>query len=683
MAVKVNPICATYLLDNPKELLECFSQGWTYPNRPILINKKYPYKLLYAISPDDFALQINDRISSAIQYQVKEACKRHKQNVKMYRVKPIDIAFLVDMLPVVVRDQHGKYHRAEINSINTEKKNVCVHFVDLGEDGWVAATTVYPPSTDLLRYPKLALLCRLAQVVPFGRMKKWRKYDYAKLFDAKKSSYFSISIVDRGVHQVYLECDKQDIGYKMVMNLGLADYVPLICEYNNNDGYANRAKKMLGKYPRYDFCDWIGQQLAAFGTLVRRVGKNGHIKIHLQLDSNIMQVVNDMLDQLEKFPDYLKNSRDFAKEVGDAVLVRHGADKTKYRATIFQKSGSEYLVKLVDYGDFINVNENDLLLIPRMLVSVPEAATPCYLAELLAINPTKQTDKLADMLNELITEKDLYCRIGFVDYIDRQDPWDARKCIVTLEREEDGKPFSEILQVPKVNLSQSYTHRFPRVSESLAAMLLGSDSAYFPGVRYKGFVSCVVDHESVWLQLEGDDIRAEELTVELNDFYSKWSDCLKLDSDALVPGIYVGAQQNDEDDTRFYRALITEIFPDMKKYKVIFLDYGNNDVVPIGMMKPLPAYFCKDKCFAIQIALPLEFLPEANPDTFLEWIACLNNAEDLSVYIQDVDGINFGWIFSKETSIAHDVVRNNTHLVKLKIPCEKLPFEVEPQLLEF
>lgn len=62
-----------------------------------------------------------------------------------------------------------------------------------------------------------------------------------------------------------------------------------------------------------------------------------------------------------------------------------------------------------------------------MLVSVPEAATPCYLAELLAINPTKQTDKLADMLNELITEKDLYCRIGFVDYIDRQDPWDARK----------------------------------------------------------------------------------------------------------------------------------------------------------------------------------------------------------------------------------------------------------------
>lgn len=151
-------------------------------------------------------------------------------------------------LRLVAHGLHRKYHRAEINSINTEKKNVCVHFVDLGEDGWVAATTVYPPSTDLLRYPKLALLCRLAQVVPFGRMKKWRKYDYAKLFDAKKSSYFSISIVDRGVHQVYLECDKQDIGYKMVMNLGLADYVPLICEYNNNDGYANRGRQEVGEY---------------------------------------------------------------------------------------------------------------------------------------------------------------------------------------------------------------------------------------------------------------------------------------------------------------------------------------------------------------------------------------------------------------------------------------------------
>lgn len=65
---------------------------------------------------------------------------------------------------------------------------------------------------------------------------------------------------------------------------------------------------------------------------------------------------------------YLKNSRDFAKEVGDAVLVRHGADKTKYRATIFQKSGSEYLVKLVDYGDFINVNENDVSVVVCLAV---------------------------------------------------------------------------------------------------------------------------------------------------------------------------------------------------------------------------------------------------------------------------------------------------------------------------
>lgn len=71
----------------------------------------------YAISPDDFALQINDRISSAIQYQVKEACKRHKQNVKMYRVKPIDIAFLVDMLPVVVRDQHGYFYHYFLSNL--------------------------------------------------------------------------------------------------------------------------------------------------------------------------------------------------------------------------------------------------------------------------------------------------------------------------------------------------------------------------------------------------------------------------------------------------------------------------------------------------------------------------------------------------------------------------------------
>jgi hypothetical protein len=209
------------------ELLENFEKGWTYPHRPMMLNEKYRYKLLYVGNPDDFSIQIDDRISSILEAQIKTACNQMKKYVESTGFNPIGIQDLKDMLPVAVKDDEGNYLRGEINCVNFEKNEVNVFLVDKGEDKWVPINFIFPPSIDMLRFPKLTLMCRLAQVVPYEKAAVWKQFDYRDLFQGKESSLFSISLPDRGMYEVYLECDGMDVGYDMVMNKGLADFVPL------------------------------------------------------------------------------------------------------------------------------------------------------------------------------------------------------------------------------------------------------------------------------------------------------------------------------------------------------------------------------------------------------------------------------------------------------------------------
>jgi hypothetical protein len=61
---------------------------------------------------------------------------------------------------------------------------------------------------------------------------------------------------------------------------------------------------MVGKYPRNDFTDWLGQKIAAYGTKVSRVGKSGRFKVHLQLDTNLM---DKLWEKINALPEEVSN----------------------------------------------------------------------------------------------------------------------------------------------------------------------------------------------------------------------------------------------------------------------------------------------------------------------------------------------------------------------------------------
>ncbi|OXA60639.1 Tudor domain-containing protein 1 [Folsomia candida] len=653
---------AEMLLDKD---LDTLKDKWCYPDRPLMINQKYSYKLLSAISPDNFSLIVNDWTSLLIQRQIKEAMNLHLQDVA--GCAPVDVACLKDGLPVTVKFKDGKLRRAEVNLVN--EKGVNVYMVDSGVDILVSADSIYPSSTELLRLPKLSLMCRLAQVVPFEEKKKWKKYDYKSLFQGKNTSVFEISFIDREVSEVRLTCDKKDVGFEMVMNLGLADFVPLITYGTNDEG-----PQMLGKYPRYDYSDWIGQKIGVFGTKISKVGSN--FKVHLQLHPSIMEAVDA---GLLTYDSTSNDAKDFSKDIGDAVLVAYGEDKMNYRATIFQKSRDGYLVKLVDYGDFVNVQEKDMLKIPNELVEIPEAATPCYLAGLMAADPNKlpSDEAIKGKLMELIIEKNLECYLGLVGFIDGVDPREFRKCIVTLASEE-GKPLLRNFGLRKPNLCKYYTnvdHEFPMIDQDLAKELFSGPSAYMSGVQYEGVVSFIENYDSICIQLEGDDHRADGLSEELTEFLNIWNNVPQLDPSSLINGTYVAARQNIEDDLSYYRAKILEACPDKDEYKVVFLDYGNYDVITSTMIKPLPSYFCKDKAFALKVSIPIKVLPGVSEDEVYHYIEKFTEEQELTVYLKTVDNLIYAWTIRMDKMLTTSLIEGKNPLVKLSMPAPTVPLK--------
>jgi hypothetical protein len=97
------------------------------------------------------------------------------------------------------------------------------------------------------------------------------------------------------------------------------------------------------------------------------------------------------------------------------------------------------MVQLVDFGDFVRIDEKDvcpiksfLLLkfkilyvllwvqmfqIPDELIEFPEASTPCAIAELMG-HPHPPTEEMKNEIKKMIPEQNLYCVIGHSKFID-------------------------------------------------------------------------------------------------------------------------------------------------------------------------------------------------------------------------------------------------------------------------
>jgi hypothetical protein len=170
--------------------------------------------------------------------------------------------------------------------------------------------------------------------------------------------------------------------------------------------------------------------------------------------------------------------------------------------------------------------------------------------------------------------------------------------------------------------------------------------------------------------LENDRIRADKLTEEMSDFYKNWLSCPPVNPKEVKAEAYFAAQRNNEDGC-WYRAKIVDCLSP-GTCKVLYLDYGNIDVISIDKMKPLAKYFGREKSLALEVALPINLVISSHgvnksgsdPQSIINFITGFCGEEELTVLLQRTDVCTYAWIHCYETSLAHTM--RDSGIAKLK-----------------
>jgi hypothetical protein len=99
--------CLASFFENPSLLLQKFNEGWSYPMRPLLMNKRLEYRMLPTTiqNPDFLCVEIQDEITTSVRERVEAECARYQRYISETKgCFPLRMDVMVPMLPVVVVD---------------------------------------------------------------------------------------------------------------------------------------------------------------------------------------------------------------------------------------------------------------------------------------------------------------------------------------------------------------------------------------------------------------------------------------------------------------------------------------------------------------------------------------------------------------------------------------------------
>eukprot|EP00058_Branchiostoma_floridae_P024135 XP_002609625.1 hypothetical protein BRAFLDRAFT_125037 [Branchiostoma floridae] len=324
------------------------------------------------------------------------------------------------------------------------------------------------------------------------------------------------------------------------------------------------------------------------------------------------------LDELMEAIDMHCLSKD-AEEVGKlkpghAVIAKYSVDQGWYRAEVKEAvSPRQYILQFVDYGNQEQVSKSNMRILKPELALLPKQAFPCYLSKVDIVTPEAKA-KFA----ELTAEAQL--KLIIVDK--KQDSYE-----VELENPESVLQINnEILKITatasqskepedvqqKSEREKSTTIATSNRKETEPQLTTPASLKYPPvAVQAGGSVPVYISHcetpAKFWVQVADQEPQLNNLmeAVESSAQAGK-----PLSSTAqLSIGDPCCAQFSE--DCSWYRGRITE--KSEGKLGVQFVDYGNQEMVPLEKVQELQADLLKQPPFAVACVL------EGTKPTGSEW----------------------------------------------------------------
>ncbi|ODN04686.1 Tudor domain-containing protein 1, partial [Orchesella cincta] len=572
-----------------------------YFRRPIFSNTPYKYELVSVVNPYDFSVRIKDDYTAEHATRLKSLMENYSDTLRQDKVGDISrymsshgIREMYEGMPVIAKTEPGEgvssITRGEVLAFDDNKVDVM-----LVDEGGVVSTVhqkIFPMTVDILRVPVLAVPCRMAYIVPDEPTWPVSVNYKDKFSGGVQIIYFQDLIQSTRSYEAVLEVDGVNVGIQF-FHTGVASPVKLpsapIYELESSG---------QPQYPLFDYAPWVGLKNMAFGvrTFVTDDKPSLRTRCILQLQP---ELVNTIQDDISKYVD--ETPEDIQKTglkvaPGVCCLARYGGGDY-YRAKILKTDCNEAVVDYVDYKEVATIPVNDLIKLPESLLNIPEAANECIITDFV-MEACTDLQKLSDNIND----KDLY---AVIDSTDSNILGNA--LLVSLFRPIDfsgpDESFCEVFGVSeKPTVNREILQEFQPVSQALVNVFLKSrlpdPNKIYPGAM----ISVINGWDSMWIQLEEEQVVADRISAELTMFYQNLGSSEEWEfENSLTVGKYVAAQQTDEEGLVWYRAKIVK--EDKDQCLLHYIDHGNSEWVKKVEVFPLHTYFIKDHLMTFEVML--------------------------------------------------------------------------------
>ena len=329
-------------------------------------------------------------------------------------------------------------------------------------------------------------------------------------------------------------------------------------------------------------------------------------EIYVQLIAPDLQRLSEQQDQMSaEFDEMIKNKVvELASplQVGSVCATKFSEDEQWYRAVIVAIQ-EDVRIQFVDYGNYDQVASNKLYDLPDKYQALPRQAirsslAKCYSEEWsLQANAVVERFQSMPLMAKVVNTKNT--DVGRVLEIDVEVEGDCTlsELLVKNGLATDSKLEPDAVVSVKEDLDMSNS--------------LANDAVTFHTVKnqqlpegeFKVLITHVENPHSVFCQVVTKELMY--LDTQQKEIASKFQDRKQLqmksfeqDISQVSPGVYCVALFKG--DLMWYRAKVLKSSQTRKVAKVLFVDYGNTEVVPFSDIYALPEEFSQYPAQAVE-----------------------------------------------------------------------------------
>ena len=288
---------------------------------------------------------------------------------------------------------------------------------------------------------------------------------------------------------------------------------------------------------------------------------------------------------------------------GDFVLAKFAKDGLWYRAEVIGvDSDGTAKVTFLDYGNEEVVLPKNLMMCPENLLELPVQAIPCCLAEVPKSDTWPPSYK--ELIDSLVSDKELKATVvtpadqgmtSTVTLTIAEEGVDISQSVLAKLEEECEMSSSDIIaEEPEQEGEIAADGAMTRDEEAEALEppthpVLPNQDLLQPGTLHDVYVIMCASPQSFVCQLASASEALDTIAAKLAELYA--SDAGEGDDGNEQCILKVPPNEGElvvalfSDDSQWYRARVVEVCEDRKSCNVLFVDYGNSEIVAVENLR--------------------------------------------------------------------------------------------------